>query len=80
MSSRHIELSGVCSLFFLGHTGSDNFRIIGDAELFANFEPMMTIEQIAYECGFADHSHFTHSFRRLFGMSPTSYARQLSAS
>lgn len=42
--------------------------------------PAMTIEQIAYECGFADHSHFTHSFRRLFGMSPTSYARQLSAS
>ena len=42
-----------------------------------NNSPAMTIERIAFECGFADHCHFNHTFRRLFGMSPSSYAKQL---
>ncbi|MBQ9668652.1 MAG: helix-turn-helix transcriptional regulator [Prevotella sp.] len=39
--------------------------------------PANSIAQISLECGFADHSHFTHSFHRLFGISPTEYARRM---
>ncbi len=41
--------------------------------------PTTSIAHIAFECGYADHSHFTHTFRRLFGMSPSQYAKQLPA-
>lgn len=35
--------------------------------------PKQSITDIAAECGFADHSHFTHTFKRLFGISPLQY-------
>ncbi|WP_433221581.1 helix-turn-helix domain-containing protein [Dactylosporangium sp. CS-047395] len=31
----------------------------------------VTISHVAHHCGFADHSHFSRSFRARFGMSPT---------
>lgn len=33
----------------------------------------LTIEVIAYQCGFADPSHFSHRFRTLYAMSPRAY-------
>lgn len=39
--------------------------------------PRYSFAQIAIDCGFADHSHFTHTFNRLMDMSPTDYVRQL---
>jgi AraC-like DNA-binding protein len=35
----------------------------------------LNIAQIAYECGFYDHSHFTRQFRKKFGISPKDYRR-----
>jgi AraC-like DNA-binding protein len=35
-----------------------------------------TIAEIAYECGYADHSAFTRRFRRLVGMSPREYRQR----
>ncbi len=34
-----------------------------------------SIIQIALQCGFSDHSHFSSAFRQRFGRSPTSYRR-----
>ena len=31
------------------------------------------IAEIAYACGYSDHSAFTRSFRRMFGLSPSAY-------
>ena len=39
-------------------------------------EPCGLIGDIALELGFYDQSHFTRSFRRLTGLSPTEFARQ----
>lgn len=41
--------------------------------------PTTSIAHIAFECGYADHSHFTHTFHRLFSMSPSDYAKLLPA-
>jgi hypothetical protein len=35
----------------------------------------MPITDVVYECGFADHSHFTHTFSRLEGMTPKAWRR-----
>lgn len=32
-----------------------------------------TVSAIAQQCGFFDHSHFSHAFRKITGMSPTRY-------
>ncbi|MBQ9356841.1 MAG: helix-turn-helix transcriptional regulator [Prevotella sp.] len=32
-----------------------------------------TISEVAYRCGFTDGAHFTHAFKRLYGMSPTQF-------
>ena len=37
----------------------------------------MPITDVVYECGFADHSHFTHTFSRLEGMTPKAWRRTL---
>ncbi|WP_165793855.1 helix-turn-helix transcriptional regulator [Hyphococcus luteus] len=34
-----------------------------------------TVTDIAMEAGFSDAAHFCHSFRRIFGVTPTEYAR-----
>jgi len=34
-----------------------------------------TVARIATQCGFYDHSHFSHAFRRQTGLSPTGYRR-----
>ncbi len=47
--------------------------------LLANY-PADSITQIALACGFADHSHFTHAFHRMFGISPSEYVRQMPVS
>jgi AraC family transcriptional regulator len=39
-----------------------------------------TISSIAVRAGFADHAHFTRTFRRIAGCSPSWYRRHLSAS
>lgn len=39
-------------------------------------EPKKSISEIAEQCGFFDHSHFTHTFIHYFGLSPTQYRRQ----
>lgn len=35
----------------------------------------ISMTDLAIESGFADHSHFSHSFRRQLGMSPTTYRK-----
>ena len=35
----------------------------------------MPITDVVYECGFADHSHFTRTFSRLEGMTPKAWRR-----
>jgi len=39
-------------------------------------EGQHTITQIAYECGFSSISHFTTSFTKLFGVTPTDYVKK----
>lgn len=39
-------------------------------------ETNKTIAEIAYECGYADHSAFTRRFRDLLGMSPRDYRQR----
>ena len=34
------------------------------------WEPRTCLQQIALECGFASHSHFTHAFREVFSLTP----------
>ncbi len=36
----------------------------------------MKIEDVATQCGFEDASSFTHTFNRIFGMSPTQFRKQ----
>jgi len=35
-----------------------------------------SMAEIAERCGFADHAHFTHSFRRMFDTTPLHYKKQ----
>lgn len=42
-------------------------------------EPERSLSDIALQCGFADQSHFTRHFRRLFGLTPGEYRRRHSA-
>ena len=35
--------------------------------------PQMTVTQVARRCGFDDASTFAHTFRRVYGCSPTQY-------
>ena len=51
-------------------------RVEHAAELLKNFE--MPICEIAYECGFADQSHFTRVFKRRVGMTPGAYRSSIS--
>jgi AraC-like DNA-binding protein len=36
-----------------------------------------TINQVAYEAGFSDQSHFTNCFKRLIGITPGQYVRDI---
>lgn len=38
-------------------------------------EKMLSIADVAYECGFADQAHFTRHFRRAYGVSPLAFRR-----
>jgi AraC family transcriptional regulator len=38
--------------------------------------PRGLITQIALDCGFSSHSHFTQVFRARFGLTPQQYRRQ----
>jgi AraC family transcriptional regulator len=40
-------------------------------------EPGGDLAAVALDAGFASHSHFTHSFRRAFGLTPSDYRRRL---
>lgn len=39
-------------------------------------EPERTLSDVALDCGFADQSHFTRHFRRLFAVTPAEYRRR----
>ena len=39
--------------------------------------PHYSMAKIAETCGFADHAHFTHSFRRMFQTTPLHYKKSL---
>ena len=38
--------------------------------------PKYTINEIAQRCGFADNAHFTHTFKRIFRITPSEYTRE----
>ena len=44
-------------------------------QMFAN-QRRSSISEVAYECGFFDHSHFTHTFVRFFGVTPSVFLSQ----
>ena len=39
-------------------------------------EPDCTLSEVAQRCGFADQSHFTRHFKRLFALTPSEYRRR----
>ena len=39
-------------------------------------EPNLSMGEIAFKCGFADNSHFSHAFQKMYGISPTQYIRR----
>ena len=40
-------------------------------------DPGAKIAEIAYECGYTDHSAFSRQFKSYVGMSPTAYGQQM---
>ena len=50
-------------------------RLQHSLQMLRNY-PRSSISDIAYQCGFFDHSHFTHTFDRFFGISPSIYSHQ----
>ncbi|MBQ9229857.1 MAG: helix-turn-helix transcriptional regulator [Prevotella sp.] len=40
------------------------------------YYPNNTISMVATACGFANHSHFTHVFKRMLGCAPQQYLRE----
>ena len=36
-------------------------------------QPELPIVDVAFRCGFDDASSFTHTFKRIFGITPTQY-------
>jgi AraC-like DNA-binding protein len=43
------------------------------------FYPQYSISEIALQCGFSDHSHFTHAFIRFFGCPPLQYIQEINS-
>ena len=35
----------------------------------------MLLTEVAYECGFADQSHFTRSFKEVYGLTPKAFKK-----
>ncbi len=69
----------LCNAFRL-HLGASPYayalqRRVGSAR--AMLRTNRTISAVAYDLGFADHSHFTRTFIRVFGMSPNEYRSAL---
>ena len=52
-------------------------RIVHACKLIS--EQKMTITEISYECGFNNFSHFTKSFKKITGYTPTEYRKSLSS-
>ncbi len=40
-------------------------------------DPVLSVGDVAVRCGFAHHSHFSDTFHRLMGMTPTEYRRAM---
>ncbi|HEY7724139.1 MAG TPA: AraC family transcriptional regulator [Anaeromyxobacteraceae bacterium] len=40
-------------------------------------DPVLTVGDVAVRCGFAHHSHFSDTFHRFMGMTPTAYRRAM---
>lgn len=66
---------------FKAHTGSTPYefltriRVERAAELLA--EDSTSITDICFQCGFVSHSHFTSTFHRFSGMTPSEYRRSI---
>ena len=48
-----------------------------EAKRMLEMYPKYSVSEVALSCGFADNSHFTHSFTRLFGITPLQFANQV---
>ncbi|SKB38496.1 Helix-turn-helix domain-containing protein [Sphingobacterium nematocida] len=51
----------------------DNFRVKKACELLVTNVDELTISNIAYTCGFTSVSNFNRMFKRIVGVSPSSY-------
>lgn len=54
-----------------------NYRLQKAAEILSNY-PGVSIKSVMYEIGIESPSHFTHAFRKKFGISPSEFINRLS--
>ena len=70
-----VHLSREFSRHFHTHLG-DYLRLVKVQRAMTLLgEPERLLTEIAFECGFADQSHFIRSFRAYYGMTPLEYRR-----
>lgn len=53
---------------------------MAEAKRMLSLYPKYSISEISEHCGFADNSHFTHAFQRLFGMTPLQFTKAVETS
>ena len=49
---------------------------MANAKRLLDSHPEWSVSDVATRCGFNDNTHFTHTFRKYFGISPTQYAHR----
>ncbi len=49
---------------------------MSNAKRLLDAHPDWSVSDVATRCGFNDNTHFTHTFKKFYGISPTQYARR----
>jgi len=78
LSIHPVHLSRSCSQYFHCNLGEYIRKVRVERSLALMACPKSSLTEIAFNCGFADQSHFSRSFRRFIGVTPSSY-RKLAA-
>lgn len=72
-----VHLSRDFSRYFHCNLGQYIRQLKVEKALSLMAQPQMTFTEIAYECGFADQSHFTRCFKELNDLNPTAHRKLL---